>query len=91
VSGDDTSLTKADLDALRVELREALANAMSEILNAVHSVTPPLRSQTRMAETRLGERLAEIEKQQGHLASAVERLRAEVSSLREQRGESGTA
>jgi hypothetical protein len=61
---------------------------MDEILNSIHSVAPPVRAQVQLAETRLAERLDEIERKQAHLASAVQMLRANVASLRKQLGES---
>jgi len=88
VSDESRPITAEDLDALRVELREALASVMDEILNSVHSVAPLVRSQVQLAETRLAERLDEIERSQAHLATAVQMLRANVASLRKQLGES---
>ena len=88
MSDESRPITAADLDALRVELREALASVMDEILNSVHSVAPPVRSQVQLAETRLAERLDEIERSQAHLATAVQMLRANVASQRKQLGES---
>ncbi len=88
MSDESRPITKADLDALRVELREALVTVMDEILNSVHSVAPPVRSQVQLAETRLAERLDEIERMQTQLATAVQMLRANVASLRKQLGES---
>ena len=64
MSDDSRPVTALDLDALRVELREALLTVMDEILNSVHSVAPPIRSQVQLAETRLAERLDEIERNQ---------------------------
>ena len=61
---------------------------MDEILNSVHSVAPPVRSQVQLAETRLAERLDEIERMQTQLATSVQMLRANVASLRKQLGES---
>ena len=43
---------------------------MDEILNSVHSVAPPVRSQVQLAETRLAERLDEIERMQTQLATS---------------------
>ena len=88
MSDDSRPVTAADLDALRVELREALLTVMDEILNSVHSVAPPVRSQVQLAETRLAERLDQIERKQAHLATAVQLVRAELASLRKQLGES---
>ena len=88
MSDESRAVTAADLDALRVELREALLSVMDEILNSVHSVAPPVRSQVQLAETRLAERLDEIERMQTQLATAVQMLRANVASLRKQLGES---
>ena len=64
MSDESPPVTAAELDALRVELREALLSVMDEILNSVHSVAPPVRSQVQLAETRLAERLDEIERKQ---------------------------
>ncbi len=88
MSDESRAVTAADLDALRVELREALLSVMDEILNSVHSVAPPVRSQVQLAETRLAERLDEIERMQTQLATSVQMLRANVASLRKQLGES---
>ena len=88
MSDESRAVTAADLDALRVELREALLSVMDEILNSVHSVAPPIRSQVQLAETRLAERLDEIERMQTQLATSVQMLRANVASLRKQLGES---
>ena len=88
MSDESPVVTAADLDALRVELREALTSVMDEILNSVHSVAPPVRSQVQLAETRLAERLDEIERMQTQLATSVQMLRANVASLRKQLGES---
>ena len=88
MSDESRAVTAADLDALRVELREALTSVMDEILNSVHSVAPPVRSQVQLAETRLAERLDEIERMQTQLATSVQMLRANVASLRKQLGES---
>jgi hypothetical protein len=88
VSDESRAVTAADLEALRVELREALTSVMDEILNSVHSVAPPVRSQVQLAETRLAERLDEIERMQTQLATSVQMLRANVASLRKQLGES---
>ena len=84
MSDDSRPVTAADLDALRVELREALLTVMDEILNSVHSVAPPVRSQVQLAETRLAERLDEIERKQAHLSTAVQLVRADLASLRKQ-------
>lgn len=70
--------TKADLEALRVELREALVNAVDEIVNAVKSVSPPLGMQLRVNKTALDERLLEVERRQDALAAAVEALKTSV-------------
>jgi hypothetical protein len=88
MSDETPPLTAADLDALRVELREALTSVLDQILNSVHSVGPPVRSQVKMSETRLRERLDEIERKQAHLATAVQMLRADVTALRKQLDES---
>ena len=87
MSDDSPPVTTAELDALRVELREALLGVMDEILNSVHSVAPPVRSQVQLAETRLAERLDEIERKQTHLETAVQMLRANVAALRKLLGE----
>jgi hypothetical protein len=70
-------LTRVELDAVRVELREALVSAMDQIVDSVHSVAPPLRSQVRLSEGRLDERLQEIERKLELLTSAIERMTAE--------------
>ena len=88
MSDESPPVTAADLDALRVELREALLSVMDEILNSVHSVAPPVPSEVQLAETRLAERLDEIERMQTHLATSVQLLRADVAALRKQLGES---
>ncbi len=57
---------------------------MDEILNSVHSVAPPVRSQVQLAETHLAERLDEIERRQDQLATSIQMLRTNVASLRKQ-------
>jgi hypothetical protein len=78
MNADARPTTAGDLEALRVELREALTNVMDEVVNAVKSVSPPLSGQLRAQKSELAQRMERIEREQEDLLRAMGSLRAEI-------------